>query len=271
MGLTGIFGGKRARLLVTGQTTQYNGELDDGFYERGLTKTYTVLTVGAYSGTSNIDLVHLTDISIAFAATTPGTITDTNNQLAMFKTGEVIVVSGSVGNDGVYNVSTGAVAGTIRTTEATILGAAGPSVSIAKREAHSNNCVLDRQTGLMWSRYTSAQYATMGTAGTGTMPWTGQLYDIFQYCAAANTVSLGGYADWRVPNMFELGSLFNLEAATAVPDAVAFPSWPANYVWTSTTAADNNTIAVRADFARGRLDGNIKTITYFGAIVRGGV
>jgi hypothetical protein len=271
MALTGIFGGKRGRLLVSGQTTQYSGELDDGFYEKGLTKTYTVLTTGAYSGTSNIDLIHLTDISIAFAATTPGTITDTNNQLAMFKTGEVIVVSGSVGNDGVYNVSAGGVAGTIRTTEPTILGAAGPSVSIAKREAHSNNCVLDRQTGLMWARYTSFTYATMGTAGDGKMPWTGELYDIFQYCAAANAASLSGYTDWRVANVFELTSLFNTEISS--PNVAAFPGYPTANMWTSTT--NNNSTATayifRSHADPASLTRVAKTTANLCALVRGGV
>lgn len=74
--------------------------------------------------------VHLSDTSIAFAATTPGTITDTNNNLAQFETGNVIVVRGSADNDGTYTVSTGGVAGTLRTTEATVLGAAGPTISI---------------------------------------------------------------------------------------------------------------------------------------------
>ena len=258
-------------LLATGQTTQYSGELDDGHYEVGKEKGYDVHTLGQFAGTSNIDLVHLTDTSIAFAATTPGTITDTNNQLAMFKTGETIVISGSVGNDGVYTVSTGNVAGTIRTTEPTILGAAGPSVSIAKREAHSNNCVLDRQTGLMWSRYASSTYATMGTGGDGKMPWTGQLYDIFQYCAAANAASLGGYTDWRVPNVFELHLLANMEVANAVPDAATFPGWTADYHWTSTTRPTGVTLALMMNFYDGSTSANAKTALHYAALVRGGV
>ena len=263
---------RRAGLLLqTGQTTQYNGELDDGYYEMGLRKRYDILTVGQYAGTSNVDLVHVTDTTIAFAATTPGTITDTNNQLAMFKTGEVIVVTGSGANDGVYNVSTGNVAGTIRTTEATVFEAAGATVSIAKREAHSNECVLDNNTGLMWSRYTSAQYATMGTGGDGKMPWTGQLYDIFQYAAATNAALLGGYVDWRVPNCYELESLKNMEVADAVPDAVAFPGWPADIFWSSTTRPSGTTSAHHIRFVGGEEDYAAKTTAYFCALVRGGV
>lgn len=259
-------------LLKTGQTTPYSGELDDGYYEKGLTKAYTVLTTGSYSGTSNIDLIHLTDTSIAFAATTPGTITDSNNQLAMFKTGDVIVITGSASNNGVYNVSTGNVAGTIRTTEATLLEAAGASVSIAKREALSNNCVLDRNTGLMWVRYTSGQNAKMGAGSDGTMPWTGELYDVFQWCAAANGASLGGYSDWRIPNDMELANLRNMEAATAAPDGTAFPGWAtSDYVWTSTTKPSNIGYGMAVIFSSGPVRDRTKTMAYYAALVRGGV
>lgn len=261
---------RRAGLLLkTGQTTQYNSEPDDGYYERGLTKRYNILTTGQHSGTSNIDLIHLTAATIAFAATTPGTITDSGNALAMFKTGEVIVVSGSASNDGVYTVSTGGVAGTIRTTEATVLEAAGATVSIAKREALSNNCVLDQNTGLMWARYTSAQNATMGTGGDGKMEWTGFLYDIFQYAAAANAAALGGYTDWRIPNDIELANLRNMEAPVAAPDAVAFPSWPANYVWSATTRPNITSYAMCVHFINGNVYSCAKAAAYYSALVRG--
>lgn len=258
-----------ARLLKTGQTTQYSGELDDGYYEMGVAKRYQVRTVGQYSGTSNLDLIHLTAATIAFAATTPGTITDSGNGLAMFKTGETIIITGSGSNDGTYTVSTGGVAGTIRTTEATLLEAAGATVSIAKREALSNNCVLDQNTGLMWARYTSAENATMGTGGDGLMPWTGQLYDIFQWCAAANAASLGGYADWRVPNDIELINLRNMEVPNALPDAVAFPSWPAGYVWSATTCPSNTSSAMDVYSYDGDVYYHTKSTAYYSALVRG--
>ena len=262
---------RRAGLLLeTGQTTQYSSELDDGYYEAGLNKRYIVLSTGNQSGTSNIDLIHLTDTSLAFAATTPGTITDSNNGLAMFKTGDVIVVSGSASNDGVYNVSTGNVAGTIRTTEATVLGAAGPSVSIAKREALSNNCVQDLVTGRMWARYTSAENAAMGAASDGKMPWTGKLYDIFQWCAAANAASLGGYSDWREPNDMELAGLRNMETPNALPDSTAFPGWSiADYYWSSTTRPNSTSYAMLVHFASGSVYFYTKSTTYFASLVRG--
>ncbi len=262
---------KGTGLLVTGQTTSYNSEPDDGFYQAGIAKSYTVYIAGQFAGTSDLDLIHLTDTSIAFAATTPGTITDSNNGLAIFKTGDEIVFTGSGVNDGVYNVSAGNVAGTIRTTEATLFEAASATVNIAKRGALSNNVVLDNNTGLMWGRYTSAQNAAMGAASDGKMPWTGELYDIFQWAAAANAASLAGYSDWRVPNVFEAASLMSLESPNALPDSTAFPSWPAGNMWSSTTVANNAGQGIYVSWAGPVLAPIAKTNVWYTALVRGGV
>jgi len=57
-------------------------------------------------------------------------ITDTANGLAVFLTGDVIIVSGSVSNDGIYAIATGAVAGTIVVTGALVNEPAGATVSL---------------------------------------------------------------------------------------------------------------------------------------------
>ncbi len=58
------------------------------------------------------------------------TITDTANGLAVFLTGDVILISGSVSNDGTYIITTGGVAGTIVVAEALVGEPAGAVVSI---------------------------------------------------------------------------------------------------------------------------------------------
>ena len=259
-------------LLATGQTTQYNSELDDGYYEKGLAKSYTILTLGQYAGTVNVDLIHYTAATIAFAATTPGTITDSANLLAQFKDADVIVITGAAeaANNGVFNVSTGNVAGTIRTTEATVTEAAGASVSIAKREAISNNCVLDNNTGLMWARY---QGTKQGTGSNGAMPWTGVLYDIFQFAAMANAALSGGYADWRIANWNELVSIIAWQTSKKRPDATAFPSWPSAIFWQAATDPDDATESVWLDLntVGGQFAGSLaKTFAFCCALVRGG-
>ncbi|MCK4823844.1 hypothetical protein KA005_49275, partial [bacterium] len=71
----------------------------------------------------------VTDTSIAFVATTKK-ITDTNNGLAGFLTGDKIKVIGSVENDGTYIVATGGVAGEIVVEEDLTDEDAGASITV---------------------------------------------------------------------------------------------------------------------------------------------
>jgi len=103
----------------------------------------------------------------------------------------------------------------------------------SKTDAHSNNCVYDTNTRLMWSRYASA---SVGPNSNGTLPWTTNANGegIYTYVAAANVATLAGYGDWRVPNIVEALGIGNLEAGAAVLNATAFPTPPSS-TWTSTT------------------------------------
>lgn len=92
---------------------------------------------------------------------------------------------------------------------------------------------------------------------------------IFGYCAAANAVSLGGYTDWRVPYDVELASLREMEAPSAVPDAVAFPGWPNDYLWASTSTPSALASAMRLDFTTGIVHFTGKTASFLTALVRG--
>ena len=225
--------GYTSKLLKTGQTTQYDSELDDGYYEVGVAKSYTINTTGAQSGTTNVDLAHYAGGAgaIAFNNSTKK-ITDSGNGLAIFKTNDVILTD-SAANPGPFTVTTGNVAGEIVCTGATFTDETpAGAVTISKREAISNNTVLDNNTGLTWMRYWSVK---MGPASTGTLAWSGQLYTIFTWCAACNAASVGGHTDWRVPNVLEIINLVNYEYNVNANwiDATAFPTQKADN-WTST-------------------------------------
>lgn len=143
----------------------------------------------------------------------------------------------------------------------------------SKTDAHSNACVLDNNTGLMWSRKLSG---SVGPSSTGTLPWTttgsgGTAEGIFPYLAAANAAALAGYSDWRVPNVYELVSIADYETGNALPDATAFPVWSSANVWTSTTQPNVTTNGYQVSFLTGGAGGNAKTNNFLCALVRGPV
>lgn len=111
-----------------------------------------------------------------------------------------------------------------------------------KVDAHTNNCVYDKVTGLLWSRDPSP--LIYGVSGLGGLLWddsAGAGEDIFAYCDAANAAALASYTDWRVPNFDELNSLIVREGALHRGNSTAFPTWPTGFsvIPSSTTQATN--------------------------------
>jgi len=184
----------KGHLYKTGQTTCY-AIGDDGDRQKGIVKRYKVRTTDVLAGTVNVDCPHYAAATIAFAATTPGTITDTAGLLATVLTGDKIRIRGSALNDngGVeYNVSTGGVAGTIRTTEATVLEATGAYITICKRVTHSNNAVIDLNSRrkLEWARY--VQTGKIGPASNGKLNWYDATTCFTLHPAAADLAMVAG-------------------------------------------------------------------------------
>ena len=221
----------RGLLLKTGQTDQKSSELDDGYYERGIAAAYQILETGHQAGTTTIDLPHLISDTGAFVAATH-TYTDAG-KCGVFKAagGETIVITGSALNNGVFTTAS-ATANAVVVTGAPldfVNEADAPETTFAKREDIANTCVLDLNTGLTWLQTWPKK---MGILGAGKMPWTGKIYDIFQFCAYANAAKLAGFDDWRIPNLHELISIYLLPLE--VRNATAFPTSPTSYIWSST-------------------------------------
>ena len=262
-----------ARLLDDGQRTQYNSELDGGYWNshpelvRLLPKSYTILTTGQYSGNATIQLIHLQSDTGAFTAADK-TYTDAG-KCGVFKAagGETVIITGSASNNGTFTTAS-ATANTVVFVEAITNEADAPMTTFKKQEVitNGNNCVFDNNTGLMWARYQSVK---MGIAGDGKMPWTGVPYDIFAFCAAANVAALGGYIDWRVSKRGEADSLIDDEAPTGYPNATAFPSFPTGNIWTITTIPVVTANAVDIAFSNGRETEVVKTTALNVILVRG--
>jgi hypothetical protein len=120
---------------------------------------------------------------------------------------------------------------------------------------NGDETVTDNLTGLMW-----AENANLDGAKT----WT----DALTYC---NDLSLGGYDDWRLPNLNELRSLFDPTlSAPYLPAGHPFDGVQSEY-WSSTTGrAGWTTYAWYVWLANGYVGLATKTSTNYVWPVRGG-
>jgi len=161
--------------LKTGQVTvRHIGDAAD--YNRGMPKAYEILTTGQFSATSNLDVAHYAAATISFTA--PDIIADSANGLVTFLNADTIVVKGSASNDGTYTIASGgAAADHFHVAPNVVNEGAARYVSMYKRAAHSNNCVLDKRTGIMWSRYNSSG-DKVGPTSDGKLNW----YDLAATC-----------------------------------------------------------------------------------------
>jgi len=113
----------------------YESKTSIGFYPicpatiTGRYKAYYYYNLPDLNHDSSDAKTKLTGATIAFVATTKK-ITDSNNGLAGFLTGDKIKVTGSVSNDGTYTIITGGVAGEIVVEEALVDEDAGASITI---------------------------------------------------------------------------------------------------------------------------------------------
>lgn len=102
---------------------------------------------------------------------------------------------------------------------------------------HSNNCVFDKVTGLMWNRESSKLIYGTGAQGLLWDDTAGNNEDIFEYCDQANASALSGFTDWRVPNIRECFSILSFEsvAAGATVNQTVFPTIANVAHWSSTS------------------------------------
>ncbi len=264
-----------SQVLKTGQTTKYV-DGDDGDLQKGVAKAYSVLTTGQYSLTTNIDLAHYTATAahVTFDNTAK-TIVDSDNGLAIFKTNDVIMTN-TANNLGPFTVTTGNTAEKITCTGATFVSETpAGAVTFYKREPHSNACVLDLKTGLMWSKTLSGK---MGATSDGLLPWTTVTggYGVFPYKVAANSgthpsgTGLALFTDWRVANISSILSLYNYELNPVSPDTSVFPVWY-SMIWSSTTYKTATSSAwISSLNVYGDITVAAKTQAHYVVLVRGG-
>jgi hypothetical protein len=127
-----------------------------------------------------------------------------------------------------------------------------PSTDNGDYTDHNDGTVTDNSTGLMWQQ-----------ADTSDKTWA----DALAYCTSLN---LGGYTDWRLPNIKELRSLVAANRSNPAIDTAFFPETSATWFWSSTTNASTPYDAWIVNFYFGDVDGHGKINEYHVRAVRGG-
>lgn len=111
--------------------------------------------------------------------------------------------------------------------------------------------VRDNITNLVWQKQDDATTRTWENA--------------IRYC---EDLSLGGYTDWRLPNIKELSSLVDDSRINPSIDPL-FTGTVSSYYWSSTTYAGGTTDAWGVYFSNGTTGSSNKTTTNFVRCVRG--
>jgi hypothetical protein len=143
--------------------------------------------------------------------------------------------------------------GTLRYHARLIRGAVPAPVSSSRFRARGDGIVEDSLTGLMWQQ----------AEATGPMDWGQALQN-------AEALTLGGFQDWRLPNIRELRSLNDETRNGPSIDSTAFPGAKAARYWTSTLQYNRTTHAWFVEFISGITSQTPRETLLWGRAVRGG-
>lgn len=128
--------------------------------------------------------------------------------------------------------------------------------------------VIDVKTGLIWQRCAAGMMVSGGTC-TGTP--NGFTHQAALSYASTQASSTG--VAWRLPNVKELSSIVDKSRIAPAIDAVAFPSTPASWYWSSTPLVGDASLAWSVDFGRGYVEvshGSYRSNAYYVRLVRTG-
>lgn len=122
-----------------------------------------------------------------------------------------------------------------------------------KRLTYTNNGngTITQGTGLMWQKEDDNR----------AMKWE----EAISYCEG---LSLGGYTDWRLPNIEELQSIVDRKWFPTID--LTYLNTKTSYYWSSTTSAYHSSNAWLVSFAYGDFGINNKSMYYYVRCVRGG-
>ncbi len=97
---------------------------------------------------------------------------------------------------------------------------------------HTNGTVTDVAYGLMWTQCSLGQTETDGRCLGDATNYTWQ--QALQAVQTANQIALHGYANWRLPNQKELGSIVERQCHSPAINLNIFPDTPGVTYFSST-------------------------------------
>jgi hypothetical protein len=118
---------------------------------------------------------------------------------------------------------------------------------------NGNGTITDRITRLVWQKQDRGTTASWEDAIT-----------------ACEESALGGYSDWRLPNVKELRSIVNSGMYAPAAYDGYFPNTQSNSYWSSTTYVTSPDAAWRVNFWHGEVEASLKGNAFFVRCVRGG-
>ncbi|MEI6155015.1 MAG: DUF1566 domain-containing protein, partial [Deltaproteobacteria bacterium] len=145
-------------------------------------------------------------------------------------------------------------------------GVAWPDPRFANHDGTTpvnSNTVLDKLTGLEWTKDAGTQ--TVGSCTGGIMTWQAAL----DYVSCLNSQNYLGHNDWRLPNILELESLIDLaKYSPALSAGHPFINIKSSPYWSSTTRAVSTDYALHINIYSGYLGGDLKSAKYYVWLVR---
>lgn len=113
--------------------------------------------------------------------------------------------------------------------------------------------VVDTRTGLVWQ--------DDATAASTTATWANAI-------TTCENLVLGGYTDWRLPNINELKSIRDMSRSGPAIEAT-FVNTATYYYWSSTSYAADSTVAWNVYFYYGSVNAGLKANSFYVRCVRG--
>ncbi len=128
---------------------------------------------------------------------------------------------------------------------------------------NADGTVTQSNTGLMWAKCSEGQNSTNCTSDATMMDWSAAL-------TAANNSNLGGYNDWRLPNVKELQALVDYSRYSPAIDTNYFPNTPSSWFWSGSPYALNANSAWGMYFVNGSAKYDFRYSNGHVRLVRGG-